>query len=98
MSDPSDPYLGEILHAGNVCRCMSDLVNHFRIHAVEDSREQGLAGFPPDFHNDKGDQQANERISQRKTDPYADRPDENGQTCQSICIIKTSSRKAYARF
>ena len=53
MSDPPDPYLGDILHPGDMIRWMSDLVDHLRIHPIQESSEDGLAGVPPDFEDDR---------------------------------------------
>ena len=71
MSDPPDPYLGDILHAGNMFRGMSDFVNDLRIHTVEESREEGFAGIPSDFEDDQSNQKANERVGQGEPKPYA---------------------------
>ena len=58
MADPPDPYLGDVLHAGNMLRGVSDLFNNLRVHAVEESREQRLPGVKPDFEDDEGNQNA----------------------------------------
>lgn len=71
MSDPPDSYLGDVLHALNMFRGVSDLIDHLRIHPVEESSEQRLTGIPSDFEDDQGNQKANERVGQGETEPHA---------------------------
>src|SRR5215212_2275750 len=79
MSEPARPDQENTIDLWDMLGCMTDLIDHLRLDTVEQAREYGFARLPDDAEDRDCDQQADQRISDRKAKPHANGSHDNGE-------------------
>ena len=84
VSEPADTDVVDPADARDVPRGVTDLAHEVRVGAVEHPGEDRLSRLPDDPENRDRDQQPDEWIGKRETEPHTDRPEHHREARQSV--------------
>jgi hypothetical protein len=81
---PSCPRAVDRGDAGHVQGGVAELGNDMRVDAVQESREHGLGRLPDDAEDHGGDDEAYDRVGERKAEPDAERAHHHGEAREPV--------------
>src|SRR5438477_1713750 len=84
MTEPSCPDVSHSLDCIDVFSGVAYFIDYIWLNAIEHACEDGFDRLPNDLYDCNRDEQTDDRIGQRITEPNANCAEENGQTCPAV--------------
>lgn len=84
VADPASACVSHLTDSMHMKGGVGQLVQDLGFHPIEHADKHGFRRLPDDAQDHQGDREAHNRISQRKSCPYAERTRENRETRQAI--------------
>src|SRR5215208_8049726 len=84
MTDPTRPHLRNALDSFDMSGGVPYLLDHLRLHAVQQPDEHGLAGPPDDDEDRRRDDEADDGVGERVAEPHPDCPEQHSEARPSV--------------
>src|SRR5215210_5750015 len=84
MTDPTRPHLRNALDSFDMSRGVPYLLDHLRLHAVQQAGEHGLARLPDDHQDRRRDDEADDGVSKRVAEPHPDCTEQHSEAGPSV--------------
>src|SRR5260221_242562 len=84
VANPTETHIMDILYLWNATRCPLHRLDHLRVHGIHKTTPHGHGGILDNKQDGKGDQHANDRVSERKPEETSHSPNEHRKRGQSI--------------
>src|SRR5215218_4382873 len=84
MTDPTRPHLRNMLDSFDLSGGVPYLLDHLRLHAVQQADEHGLARPPDDDEDRRRYDEADNGVGKRVTEPHPDCPEQHREARPSL--------------